>query len=128
MSPKNIFLIGILFVYVALGSQVVSATENYCNDPESWKQWDTLIQKYPDDLDIQATANTVSISGERKMASEEEDAKYHRREREAGKFSRMIGLPSDIDANKVEANLKNGILTVVVPKAESAKSRQITVK
>lgn len=81
-----------------------------------------------DDLDIQATANTVSISGERKMPGEEEGAKYHRREREAGKFSRMIGLPSDIDANKVEANLTNGILTVVVPKAESAKPRQISVK
>jgi len=81
-----------------------------------------------DDLDIQATANTISISGERKMPSEKAGAKYHRREREAGKFSRMIGLPSDIDANKVEASLINGILTVIVPKAESAKPRQITVK
>jgi HSP20 family protein len=82
----------------------------------------------PEDLDIQATANSISISGERKIPSEVENAKYHRRERDAGQFSRMIGLPSDIDANKIEAKLVDGILTVNVPKAETAKPRQITVK
>ena len=54
MTHKKICLILILFFYTALGSQPASATENYCKDPESWKQWDALIQKYPDDLDIQA--------------------------------------------------------------------------
>ena len=81
-----------------------------------------------EELDIQATANSISISGERKIAAEEEAARYHRREREAGKFSRMIGLPGDIDPDKVNAKLKNGILTVVVSKAEAAKPKQITVK
>jgi len=81
-----------------------------------------------DELDIQATANNIAITGERKIAAEEESARYHRREREAGKFSRMIGLPGDIDPNKVEAKLENGILTVVVSKAEAAKPKQITVK
>jgi HSP20 family protein len=81
-----------------------------------------------DDLDIQATANSVSIVGERKIPHEAENARYHRREREAGKFSRMIALPSDIDANKVEAKLADGILTVTIPKAETAKPRQISVK
>ena len=46
-----------------------------------------------DELDIQATANNIAISGERNIAEEEEGTRYHRREREAGKFSRMIGLP-----------------------------------
>ncbi|MGD2270797.1 MAG: Hsp20/alpha crystallin family protein [Desulfobacterales bacterium] len=80
-----------------------------------------------DDLEIQATANSISIAGERKIPGEVENARYHRREREAGKFSRMIGLPSNIDANKVEAKLVDGILTVIVPKAETAKPRQISV-
>ena len=80
-----------------------------------------------DDLDIQVTANNLAISGERKIAAEEEGARYHRREREAGTFSRMIGLPGDVDTDKVDANLENGILTVVVPKAEIAKPKQITV-
>ena len=80
-----------------------------------------------DELDIQVTGNNLAISGERKIASEVEGARYHRREREAGTFSRMIGLPGEIDTDKVEANLENGILTVVVSKAEIAKPKQITV-
>jgi HSP20 family protein len=80
------------------------------------------------ELDIQATANNLAISGERKIASEGQGARYHRREREAGKFSRMIGLPGEINPDKVEAKLENGILTVVVSKAEVAKPKQIAVK
>jgi HSP20 family protein len=79
-----------------------------------------------DELNIQITANNLAISGERKIAAEE-GVKYHRREREAGTFSRMIGLPGEVDTNKVDANMENGILTVVVPKAEIAKPKQITV-
>ena len=81
-----------------------------------------------DDIDIQVTANNLSISGERKIAAEEEGARFHRREREAGSFSRMIGLPGDINPDKVNAKLENGILTVEVSKAEAAKPKQITVK
>ena len=81
-----------------------------------------------DELDLQVTGNNLAISGERKIAAEDESAKYHRREREAGTFSRMIGLPSEVDSDKVEAQLENGILTVVVPKAEIAKPKQISVR
>jgi len=81
-----------------------------------------------DELDIQVTGNNLAISGERKIAAEEEGARYHRREREAGTFSRMIGLPGEIDANKVEAKLQDGILRVVVSKAEIAKPKQISVR
>ena len=80
-----------------------------------------------EDLDIQATSNSVSISGERKIPAENE-AKYHRREREAGRFSRIVGLPGEVNPDKVEASLNHGVLTVVVPKAEVAKPRQISVR
>lgn len=80
-----------------------------------------------DELDIQVTGNNLAISGERKISAAAEGARYHRREREAGTFSRMIGLPGDIDTAKVNAKLQNGILTVVVPKAEVAKPKQIAV-
>ena len=80
-----------------------------------------------DELDIQVTGNNLAISGERKIAAEEEGAKYHRKEREAGTFSRMIGLPGEVDSDKVEASLENGILTIVVSKAEIAKPKQISV-
>jgi HSP20 family protein len=81
-----------------------------------------------DELNIQVTSNGISISGERKIPQEGNGVKYHRREREAGKFSRSINLPGGIDVNAVEASLDNGILTITIPKAEVAKSRQITVK
>jgi HSP20 family protein len=80
-----------------------------------------------EELDIQATANNIAISGKRKIAAEGENARYHRREREAGSFSRMIGLPGDINSDKVDAKLENGILTVVISKAEAAKPKQITI-
>jgi HSP20 family protein len=80
------------------------------------------------ELDIQVTSKGISISGERKIPEEGKNVKYHRREREAGKFSRLINLSGDVDVNKVDAGLKNGILTVTIRKAEAAKPRQITVK
>ncbi len=80
------------------------------------------------ELDIQVTTEGISISGERKIPKEGENVKYHRREREAGKFSRLINFPGKVDVNKVEASMENGMLKVTIPKSEDAKPRQITVK
>ena len=81
-----------------------------------------------DDLDISVTGDTLSISGERTLPVENEKAQYHRREREAGKFSRIVSLPAQVDTGKVEARCTDGVLTVVLPKAEAAKPKQIAVK
>jgi HSP20 family protein len=81
-----------------------------------------------EDINISITGNNLSISGERKIASEGENVRYHRREREAGSFSRVIALPGEVDADKVEATHLDGILTVVIPKAEATKPKQITVR
>ena len=80
-----------------------------------------------EDLDIQATGNNLSISGERKIEVEKGNVRYHRKEREEGKFSRAISLPGDIDADGVSASLTNGILKVSVSKAEKAKPKQISI-
>jgi HSP20 family protein len=80
----------------------------------------------PEALEIHVTGKNLSIAGERKISAE--NAKYHRREREAGKFSRIIGLPGNVDGDKIEARLTDGILTVIIPKAEAEKPRQIQVK
>jgi HSP20 family protein len=80
------------------------------------------------DLDIQATATTLSLAGERKIPEEDSGAKYHRRERESGRFSRVISLPGEINPDKVEASLVNGILTITVSKAEASMPRQISVR
>ena len=80
-----------------------------------------------DALNIQAERNSVSLSGERKIASGQENVKYHRRERDAGTFSRVIGLPGEANPDNVEASLAHGILTITIPKAEAAKPKQIKV-
>jgi HSP20 family protein len=80
-----------------------------------------------DDIEMQATAKNVSISGERKIEDENEGVRYHRREREAGKFSRIIGMPTEIDPDRIDAKMQDGILTIQVPKAEAIKPRQITI-
>ena len=80
-----------------------------------------------EDLDIQAAGRNITISGERKIEPDP-NATYHRRERETGKFSRALTLPGDIDRDKIEASLKDGVLTVTVPKSEKAKPRQIEIK
>lgn len=81
-----------------------------------------------DELEIQTTGKTLAISGERKIPAENAAAKYHRRERDSGRFSRIIELPGDISSEKVAAKLENGILTITIPKAEMAKPRQIKIK
>ncbi len=81
-----------------------------------------------DEIDISATADSLALSGERKIPDEDKNVNYHRRERESGKFSRMFSLPSPIDASKAEAKMTDGILTVILPKAESAKPRQIAIR
>jgi len=81
-----------------------------------------------EDITISATGRKLSISGERKIASEGENVRYHRREREDGKFSRVIALPSDIQVDKIEAGYIDGILSIKIPKSEAAKPKQITVK
>jgi len=81
-----------------------------------------------DELDISVTGETLTLSGERRLPEESQKASYHRREREAGSFSRVISLPARLDVDKVKAHAEDGVLTVVLPKAEPAKPRQIAVK
>lgn len=101
---------------------------NVTEDAENFYVRAELPGVKPDDLDISITGHGLSISGDRKIPSENEKATYHRRERDEGKFSRMIDLGAAVDAEKVEAHCTDGVLTVVLPKAESAKPKQITVR
>lgn len=81
-----------------------------------------------DDIKVEVTGRDLRIAGERKIQSEGDNAKYHRREREAGKFSRVIRLPGDIEADSIDAQMVNGLLTVRMDKSAMAKVKQITVK
>lgn len=79
------------------------------------------------DLDVQVVGNELTIRGERKE-DHLKDSVYHRRERPAAKFTRTIELPVPVDESKVEASLKDGVLTVTLPKAEAAKPRRIAIR
>ena len=81
----------------------------------------------PDALDIQIVNEIVTISGELKVARDE-TANYLLAEIPNGKFHRVITLPTPLNAADVEASLENGILTLIVPKAEEAKPRTIKIK
>lgn len=81
-----------------------------------------------DALNISVTGETLTLSGERKLPDAGKTASFHRREREAGSFSRVLTLPGRLDVEKVAAHAQNGVLTILLPKAESAKPRQICVK
>ena len=81
-----------------------------------------------EELNIAVAGNSLNISGERKIPFEGDAVKYHRREREAGVFNRIIALPGDLEVESVEAGLVDGVLTVTIPKAEVAKPKQIAVK
>jgi len=80
-----------------------------------------------EDLEILACGNELTIRGERKNGCKGE-ATYHRRERGVGSFSRVLRLPVPVDAEKIEAALKAGVLTITLPKAEAARPRRIEVK
>jgi len=80
-----------------------------------------------ENLDIQVKGDELTISGERKPAVAE-GLTYHRRERGTGAFRRVVRLPVEIDANKVDASLRDGVLTLRLPKAEAVRPRKIEVK
>jgi len=81
-----------------------------------------------DDVSVTLQDNYLTIKGEKKYEAEKKDAHYYRRERMYGAFSRTIELPSTVDAKKIEAQFKNGVLSVRLPKTEEAKPKQIEVK
>ena len=80
------------------------------------------------DLSIAAVRNRISISGRREIPQEHERVSYHRKERADGAFNRTIALPTEIDAEHVDARYADGILTLKLAKVAEAKPRQITVK
>ena len=82
----------------------------------------------PADLEITVQDNNLILRGERKIPTEEKQVNYHRRERESGFFRRVLALPARVQADKVEATCKDGILTIQLAKPEETKPRKIEVK
>ena len=80
------------------------------------------------DINITAEEDGLTIKGTRRLEEDNGEKSYHRREREGGRFNRKINLPTRVMTEKVTAETKNGILTVILPKAEEAKPKTIDVR
>ena len=78
-------------------------------------------------IDITVEDDTLTIKGEKKFAEDVKEEQFHRIERRYGTFSRSFSMPPTVDASKVSAEYKNGVLTVRLPLREEAKPRQIKV-
>ena len=81
-----------------------------------------------EDIGISVQGNALTIVGEKKEQSEEKKEGYYHCERRFGAFRRSLSLPGDIDHDKIEANYKDGVLTLTLPKTEAAKAKVVKVK
>jgi HSP20 family protein len=97
-----------------------------------WEEPDALMAELevpgvkPEEVEISVVGGELSLKIDRPEV-QEQGVTYHRRERPVGTFTRVLRLPTDVDADRVEAELRDGVLTVRLPKAESAKPRKIKV-
>jgi len=81
-----------------------------------------------DDIDISVYGNTLTISGEKKLEEEKKEKGYYHVESTYGSFRRELTLPTDVDAAKIDAVCKDGVLSITLPKAATAKAVKVKVK
>ncbi|NVF13633.1 Hsp20/alpha crystallin family protein [Vreelandella maris] len=81
-----------------------------------------------EDLDVSVTERAVTIKGESHKESREEEGEYYRCEISSGSVLRTVELPCDIDADKAEANFRNGVLELTLPKIKEAHRRKLDIK
>ena len=80
-----------------------------------------------EDIQVSLHENTLILSGERRQEEEKTEGRFQRSERFYGKFQRSVPLPFAIDADKIEACYRDGVLTVTLPKTEKSRAKQIKV-
>jgi HSP20 family protein len=100
---------------------------NLSEDEESYYIEAVVPGIDPKDLDLNLMQGTLTLSGER-QADEQNGYTWHRHERGAGKFMRTIELPNSVDGAKVDAEYRNGVLLITMPKQQSAKPKKISVR
>lgn len=81
-----------------------------------------------DEVKISIENNVLTLRGEKQQIAEEKSERVHRYERTYGRFERTFTLPSTVDADRIEANYEDGVLTVMLPKVERARPREIPIK
>ncbi len=82
----------------------------------------------PDALELSVVNDTLTVKGAREELALKDGESCHRQERGTGSFSRTVQLPFDVEADKVEASFRKGVLEIKLPRAESEKPKKITIK
>ena len=82
----------------------------------------------PEQVKVSVEQGVLTLRGEKDQRAEEQTEAVHRYERSYGMFQRSFQLPSSVDAERIDAKLEHGILTITLPKAEKAKAKEIAVK
>jgi len=82
----------------------------------------------PDKVEINVEDDTLTLRGERVFSEPNRDAAFHRRERGQGQFRRVVRLPGRVAADEAKAQYRDGVLTVVVPKAKEARPRRVQIE
>ena len=109
------------------------STRTWAPPVDIYENGDNLVLKAelpgvnPEEVEIRVEDNTLYLKGERKFEKEVKEQNYHRIERSYGTFTRTFSLPNSIDADKVGANYKDGVLTLTMPKKEEAKPKTIKI-
>jgi HSP20 family protein len=109
------------------------STRTWAPPVDIYENGDNLVLKAelpgidPKDVEIRVEDNTLYLKGERKFEKEVKEQNYHRVERSYGNFTRSFSLPNSIDSDKVQAEYKDGILTLTMPKREEAKPKTIKI-
>jgi HSP20 family protein len=109
-------------------SAVWSPLSDIFEDNDSYTLTLDLPGVKKDSVKISYVGGLLNISGERKQEKESKDGTYHRVERNYGKYFRSFALPKKIKEDKIDAEFKDGQLTITVPKAEEAKPKEIDIK
>jgi HSP20 family protein len=81
-----------------------------------------------EDIKVEFSGDTLTIRGERKKEEENKDESCHRLERSYGVFERSFAIPKNVDAKKIDAALKDGVLILSIPKVEEAKTKAIPIQ
>jgi HSP20 family protein len=81
----------------------------------------------PKEIEVRVENNVLMIRGERRFEQKDDRENFHRVERSYGAFSRAFTLAAAVDADKIQASYKNGVLTITLPKAEQAKPKRIQI-
>ncbi|MEX0649736.1 MAG: Hsp20/alpha crystallin family protein [Candidatus Andersenbacteria bacterium] len=114
--------------HVGAEEQEGQLTVDVFQDDENIIVQSTIAGVSPDDLDVSITNDMVTIRGERRQQYDADSEDYFYQECYWGTFSRSIILPIEIDADRAEAKIKNGVLTIRIPKANTAVTRKLKVK